>query len=52
MILNGQVYYDPGHHPSWCLCEECELQHPGKRDFWSAMDRSFEAAKEDDDLNE
>ena len=51
MILNGQVYYDPSHHPSWCLCEECELTHPGKREFWAAMENTSELATvtEDDE---
>lgn len=37
MIIDGEVYREG--HPSYCLCDDCEAEHPGKRDFFAAADR-------------
>ena len=45
MIIDGVVYREG--HPSWCTCDECEAEHPGKRAFFAAYER-MEAEKDHD----
>lgn len=52
MIIDGQVYREG--HPSWCTCDECEAEHPGKQALFAAAERIGHDAqlREDDECGD